>query len=178
MRLWHRTQNPLVSGQPCKCLFTAHSVHLWMVFLDMLWAVGLPTPSVLVISNVQAANENVQKFALRACTRDWKADYNTLLERCKVPTLAQRRKFMKLCFMYQVVNQLVVLPSQFIERRTLLRSLRNSSSYDLQRPIICCTSAHQFSFFPHTIELWNRLPLDTQSCGSLISFKSNLPNSI
>ena len=52
--------------------------------------------------------ENVQKFALRACTRDWKAGYDTLLEKCKIPTLAQRRQFMKLCFMYQVVNQLCV----------------------------------------------------------------------
>ena len=63
--------------------------------------------------------ENIQKFALRACTRDWKADYITLLERCKVPTLAQRRQFMKLCFMYQVVNQLLVFPSEFTERRAL-----------------------------------------------------------
>ena len=121
--------------------------------------------------------ENIQKFALRACTRDWKADYITLLDRCKVPTLAQRRQFMKLCFMYQVVNQLLVFPSEFTERRALSRSLRNSSSFGLQRPI-CRTSAHQFSFFPHTIELWNRLTQDIQSCGSLTSFKRNLSNSI
>jgi hypothetical protein len=44
------------------------------------------------------ALENVQKFALRACTRDWKADDNTLLERCRVPTLAQRRRFMLTTF--------------------------------------------------------------------------------
>ena len=119
------------------------------------------------------ALENVQKFALRACTRNWKSDYNTLLERCKVPTLAQRRQFMKLCFMYQVVNQLLVFPPEFIERRTLSRSLRNSSVFNLQRPI-CHTSAHQFSFLPHTVTLWNNLPSEVQSCGSLTTFKSNL----
>ena len=116
----------------------------------------------------------VQKFALRACTRNWKSDYSTLLERCKVPTLAQRRQFMKLCFMYLVINQLVVFPPEFIERRTLSRSLRNSSVFDLQRPT-CRTSAHQFSFFPHTVRLWNNLPPEVQSCGSLTTFKSNLP---
>ena len=117
--------------------------------------------------------ENVQKFALRVCTRDWKAGYDTLLEKCKIPTLAQRRQFMKLCFMYQVVNQ---LPTEPIERRAMSRSLRYSSSLALHRPV-CHTSAHQFSFFPHTISLWNNLPLNTQSCGSLTSFKKCLSNS-
>ena len=101
------------------------------------------------------ALENVQKFALRACTRNWKSDYNTLLERCKVPTLAQRRQFMKLCFMYQVVNQLVVFPPEFIERRTLSRSLRNSSVFNLQRPIIMsyqCTPVFIFSSYRNTLE--------------------------
>ena len=91
--------------------------------------------------------ENVQKFALRACTRDWKAGYDALLERCKIPTLAQRRQFMKLCYMYQVVNQHVVFPSELIERRMLSRNLRNSSSLDLQRPAcrtIVLTSSHFF----------------------------------
>ena len=32
------------------------------------------------------ALENIQKFALRACTRNWKSDYSTLLERSKVPS--------------------------------------------------------------------------------------------
>ena len=26
---WHCTQNLLVSRNPCKCLFTSHSVHVW-----------------------------------------------------------------------------------------------------------------------------------------------------
>ena len=113
---------------------------------------------------LSTALENVQKFALRACTRSWKADYSTLLERCKVPTLAQRRQFMKLCYMFQVTNQLVFQP-ELIERRTVPRNLRNSCVIELQRPT-CRTSVHQFSYFPHTVTLWNSLPSSIQSCGS------------
>ena len=79
------------------------------------------------------------------CTGNWKSDYSTLLGRCRVPSLTQRRKF---CFMYQVVNQLIVFPPEFIERCTMSRSLRNQSVFDLQRST-CITSAYQFSFSPY-----------------------------
>ena len=36
-------------------------------------------------------------------------------------------------------------------------NLRTSSIHALQRPVVH-TIAHQFSFFPHTIALWNALP--------------------
>ena len=43
------------------------------------------------------------KFVLRMCMRDWDADYATLLESCYLPTLASRRCYLKLCFLYQVI---------------------------------------------------------------------------
>jgi len=36
------------------------------------------------------------------------------------------------------------------------------------------TNAHQSSFFPHTIALWNSLPPSAQNCQSLHSFKQTV----
>ena len=40
--------------------------------------------------------ESVQKFALKAVTKQWKANYVDLLRVCQVPSLAQRRQYLKL----------------------------------------------------------------------------------
>ena len=37
--------------------------------------------------------ESVQKFALKAVTKQWKANYVDLLHVCQVPSLAQRRQY-------------------------------------------------------------------------------------
>ena len=47
--------------------------------------------------------ERLHKFALRICMRDWNADYVTLLESCNLPTLASRRHYLKLWFLYQII---------------------------------------------------------------------------
>ena len=48
--------------------------------------------------------ERVQNFALRMGMRDWKADYTMLLQFSNLPTLATRRRYLKLCFLYQVIQ--------------------------------------------------------------------------
>ena len=114
--------------------------------------------------------ERVQKFALRMCMRDWNADYATLLQSCNLSTLASRRRYLKLCFLYRVIQGEFDFPGAPIARRNLSLNLRNNSAFLLLRPPTC-SSAHQFSFFPHTIELWNSLPPSVHSCDSLSSFK-------
>ena len=56
MPLGHRTQDPFISGEPGKRLFTAHGVHLWMFLFDLFWVVGLPTSSVFVVGYVKAVD--------------------------------------------------------------------------------------------------------------------------
>ena len=48
--------------------------------------------------------ERVQKFTLRMCMRDWSTDYTTLLQSSNLPTLASRRRYLKLCVLYQVIQ--------------------------------------------------------------------------
>ena len=118
--------------------------------------------------------ERVQKLALKASTRNWKASYDTLINTCNVPTLEEHGHCLKLSILYQIFNGHISIPSAPVERRTLQRNLRNSSSLMLQRRPAVHTNAHQFSFFPHTITLWNQLPLSVQSCTSLTTFKHSL----
>ena len=44
--------------------------------------------------------ERVQQFASKMCTKTWDCSYNDLLDRLQLPTLAQCRLHLSLCFMY------------------------------------------------------------------------------
>ena len=44
--------------------------------------------------------ERCQKFALRICLKDWHADYSSLLNASRLSTLQDRRRYLKLCFMF------------------------------------------------------------------------------
>lgn len=50
--------------------------------------------------------EQVQKFALRMCFRDWSCQYETLLNRARLPTLSTRRKHAKLCHIFKLIHGL------------------------------------------------------------------------
>ena len=54
--------------------------------------------------------ENVQKFALKAATKQWKANYDDLLSVCQVPSLAQRRRYLKLTTLFKIKNGLIIMP--------------------------------------------------------------------
>ena len=117
--------------------------------------------------------ERVQKFALKVCTKNWSSGYESLLQSCNLPTLASRRHYLKLRLLYQVVNGHLNFPTAPVVPRNLSRSLRNTSTLAFERPVTR-TNAHQSSFFPHTIALWNSLPPSAQNCQSLRSFKQTV----
>ena len=48
--------------------------------------------------------KNVQKFALRVCTKQWDVNYSTLLETSGMLSLESRRVNAKLCHLYKIVN--------------------------------------------------------------------------
>ena len=56
--------------------------------------------------------EDVQKFACRVCTKDWHTDCQSLLDGVHIPSLEARRRAMRLCFMYKLVdNNTQILPT-------------------------------------------------------------------
>ena len=69
----------------------------------------------------------------------------------------QEAIYLKLDYLYQVINGNFVLPSAPLVRHTLPPGLRNAGSVQFQRPIRS-TNAHLFSFLPHAISKWNARP--------------------
>ena len=51
----------------------------------------------------QQTLENIQKFACRVCLKQWDLSYPTLLRTLSIPTLAARRKQLKLCTFFTVM---------------------------------------------------------------------------
>ena len=121
--------------------------------------------------------ESVQKFALKASTKNWNAGYQTLIiKTCNIPTLEERRHVLKLSILYipnHKINGHTVIPIALVEKRTQQKRLRNSTSILLQRPV-AHTNTHLHSFFPHTTALWNNLALSVQMSENLYSFKHAL----
>ena len=111
--------------------------------------------------------------ALKVCTKSWSESYSNLLSQTNLPRLDQRREQLKLSFLFQLVHNLAFCPSAPITFRNMSVNVRNNNSFLLNRPV-CRTTAHYYSFYPHTISLWNDLPCSVTSSTSLYSFKCKL----
>ena len=51
--------------------------------------------------------ENVQKFALRICAKQWDLGYDTLMINFNVPSLQNRKLYDKLCTIYKIVHIII-----------------------------------------------------------------------
>jgi len=118
------------------------------------------------------ALERVQKFALKIAFKSWGDSYETLLLRSGLQQLSERRSYLRLCYLFQIINGNFVFPNPPIARRQLEHNLRNVTHH-LMQPF-ARTSAYQYSFFPNTISDWNSLPASIRSCPSISAFKYNL----
>ena len=117
--------------------------------------------------------ENTQKFALRICFKDWSSQYDDLLERANLSTLASRRKQAKLCHLFKILHGLTdcrCAPINYKRPKYSTRQVSNLSLQDLPG------NTYQFlsSFYPHSISLWNSLPPSNQTLTTLYSFKRSL----
>ena len=101
--------------------------------------------------------ENIQKLALRMAYKAWKEQYTTLLERSKLPLLTDRRKMLKICLLYRILNGESYFPDAPLVFRNPDPRLRNTDPSLLCLPFIR-TTAYMNSFFPHAISVWNSLP--------------------
>ena len=103
------------------------------------------------------------KFAYRVCLKWW--DLRTL----RISTLSARRQQLRLCTFFSYVNRLSIA---FIHRVPPFQS-RQIAIWSL----LCCPFAHtnqyMYSFFPHTIYLWNNFSGFVVHSDSLV-FKHSL----
>ena len=121
--------------------------------------------------NIEAI-EHVQKFALKVCLKDWHSDYDTLLISANVPPLATRRKALKLCQLFTILQGYAKFPDFPTSRRTspYLDCIRSTNSATLSQ-LFAHTTLFQNSFFLSTIKLWNTLPYNICTLQSLPHFK-------
>ena len=115
--------------------------------------------------------ENIQKFALRVCCKNWNMGYSELLDLCKVPSLENRCLYLKLSHMFKIVNNLCYFPPEIVLQRSPVPYF--PKPFMLQQPF-CRTSAFAHSFVPDAIRKWNYLPIELTSSQTLHSFKSSL----
>ena len=117
--------------------------------------------------------ENVQKFALRVCTKQWDVPYLDLIEKCNLPELKIRRNCLGLGLLYKIVNEDCIFPNAPLVPYTTTYFTRSQSTNTFVVPQ-SRTNLLQNSFFPRTISFWNSLPPHITSSSSTASFKYHL----
>ena len=115
--------------------------------------------------------ERTQKFAFRMSTKAWNADYEVLLHTLQLPSLSERRLFLKLCTVFKILHELCYFPPHII-------SVRETRSY-CKRPLMLTqpfakTNSYFYSFVPNSVLHWNSLPVHVINSDSLHSFKQSL----
>ena len=105
--------------------------------------------------------ENTQKFALRTCFKDWSSQYADLLEHASLPSLVSHHKQAKLCHLFKIVHGLTVCQCTPVICKRPIYNTRQVSNLSLQ-DISVNTSQFLYSFYPHSIFLWNSLPPNHQ----------------
>ena len=97
------------------------------------------------------ALENVQKFALRICSRSYDTNYQDLLDCYHLPSLENRRIYLSLCTFYKIVNSIIFFPSHYLPVASPLSSLplslRCNHSNHFKLPY-ARTNSFKFSFLP------------------------------
>ena len=120
--------------------------------------------------------ERVQKLALRLCAKQWDINYENLLYNFNLPSLADRRHYLRLCVMYKIINELVHFPNHvFIPVNS---SVLRSSSRPLFHQRFTHTTFFLNSFAPQTCSSWNALPPHVSNSSSLYAFKISLRDCI
>ena len=112
--------------------------------------------------------ENVQKFAMKMCSKQWDMGYQDLLELSQLPTLQNRRLYLKLCTLYKIIHGYFYFPPNVFVPQV---SRYNSSLPLLNQPL-ARTNAFQSSFVPSSASIWNHLPHEALTAHSVSSFKS------
>ena len=159
--------------------FSAHTppeglLKLYLSFIRPHLEYAAPVLDPYCSSHVDAL-ERVQKFALRMCFKNWNLEYQQLLVASKLQSLAVRRKYLKLCYLFQVLNGTFRFPDLPTSRSPIDSRLRSADPAQLHlQPIFARTRSYQQSFFPKTITLWNSIPAGIQWSTSIVEFKHKI----
>ena len=99
--------------------------------------------------------ESVQRFALKVCSKQWDAGYNELLDMFRLPSLQNRRLYIKLCYLFKIVHGLCYFPPDVVVQNT---NLTHSSRPLILHQPFSRTNHFYHSFIPSAVRTWNNLP--------------------
>ena len=57
--------------------------------------------------------ESVQKFACKVCLKQWDMDYESMLQQLELTSSSQRRKFLKLTTLYNIIIGTLYFPTGY-----------------------------------------------------------------
>ena len=120
-----------------------------------------------------------QHLALKMCSKNWSADYHSLLSTFNIPCLSSRRTIAKLILLHKFIYKQMYIPENFFsfhhQHSHNLRSCHPHNS-DCQ---LSQTSASQYSFFPTPLHFGTPfLLLQSPSTPQMNSNPTNLPCSL
>ena len=119
----------------------------------------------------------IEKVQLRAARYTTGRFHNTssvtsMLDHLEWNSLETRRNIAKVTMLYKCTHNLFAInPDFYISSQTSLTQHSHSLWY---KPFSTSTDYFKFSFFPHTVVLWNALAPDIVSASSLDQFKSQI----
>ena len=118
--------------------------------------------------------ESVQLFALKLASKFRPFLIPSLKSQFNLPSLASRRSYFKLIFLFKLYHELLHFPSPILQfNPTLPYPIRSFHPNNFLCPP-SKTSSFQKSFFPSAISLWNTLPPAPKETQSLSFLKSTL----
>ena len=112
--------------------------------------------------------ENVQKFAIKMCSKQWDLGYQNLLELSQLPSLQNRRLYLKLCTLYKIIHGYFYFPPNIFVPQV---SKYNSTLPLLHQPF-AHTNTFKSSFVLSSVSIWNHLPHEALTTQSITTFKS------
>ena len=118
------------------------------------------------------AIQNVQKFALRICSRNWNLSYWELLDMFQLPSLENRRLYLSLSTFYKIIYNLVSFPPHHLPTPYSFASSRHNHQCQYHTSL-AHSNQLKHSFLRTYILLWNNLPIDSVNCTMYVAFKSH-----
>ena len=146
-----------------KCLLCLYKV---LVRPILEYCCGVWDP---VYSTEVARIERVQEFAAKMATGKWKEHGYSLVSELGLPSLTNRRTFLKLCLCRRILGDSSLIPSS-VFCRAIPSAVRHQNSIQIYKPFVK-TNYHQSSFFVSVIGLWNSLPDEIVTVPKIETFK-------
>ena len=115
--------------------------------------------------------EDVQKFACRLASHQWDASYQDLLQLYELPTLEECRLHLKLGLMFKIIHNLCYYPDTPSFRDNF--HSRAAHAFQFRLPF-AHTNSYYFSYFPHTMSVWNSLDNECVASSTYTSFMNHL----